>query len=180
MKCPNCNYKTTPDKRYCERCGTMLNQNIDINTSETNQIKSFITKHKVKIILGLVIVCIVSAVIYFNSVTYLEKKLTKYTWYQVPDYDTHGSGYGGYASDYKFYSNGEYKHNNYAYGVYGWTNIDSERDDWEILDDKTLCIDGVYYEWKTEWHLSGNTLSIHKYDDYTYHTKDKWSYSDSD
>ena len=181
MKCPNCNHKTTPDKKYCERCGTMINQNININTSETNQIKSFITKHKIKIILGLVIVCIVSAVIYFNSVTYLEKKLSKQTWYRVPKYDQNECyGMIGNASSYRFYSNGEYKYNSYEkIGNSEWHEDYSERDDWEILDDKTLCIDGVYYEWKTEWYLSGNTLKFGENNDYIYKTEDKWGYPDS-
>lgn len=177
MNCPNCNYKTTPDKKYCERCGTFLNPSNNVNTLEVNKVKSFFTKHKIKIILGLVIVCIVSAVIYFNSVTYLEKKLTKNTWYQTPEYDE----FGGYASSYKFYSNGEYEYEGYTLNNRGWYQSNSGDDDWEILDDKTLCMDGEYYEWKTEWHLSGNTLIIHEYDDYyTYQTKDKWGYSDND
>ena len=170
MNCPNCNYKITPDKKYCERCGTFLNPSNNVNTLEVNKVKSFLTKHKIKIILGLVIVCIVSAVIYFNSVTYLEKKLTKHTWYAPPNYsDWYSDGYS-----YTFYSNGEVTYKYYEnYNGSGWYEDYSREYDWEILDDKTLYWRGDYYRWKDEWHLTGNKLII---EDSEYYNTDKWSY----
>jgi len=87
------------------------------------------------------IVCITTGCSAFSSSSSLKEQLLGCTWEQIPSH---------YETSIVFHQDGkmEYIHNGKTYRT----------ESWSILDDKTLVIDGDYYDWETEWMVSEDEL----------------------
>ena len=145
-----------------------------------NKIKKLTKKQLITGLLLLIgVIVIVSMISYFNSVEYIEKKLTSDYWYQTPDVESYYGSYTLRGSIIKFYLNGESEliYTNESREDY-WYNRDKIKyPDWEIMDDKTLYFNGKYYTWREQWHLSAGKLVI---GDESYSTVDNWHYTESE
>lgn len=156
--------------RFCTQCGALVVQNEP--KQEPDQIERKILKdYRILVrvvIIAVVITGIIGMVSYFNSASYLEKRLTSETWYEA----RYTSNYG---SVMKFYLNGKTEVQRYVWWEDEWRGDGRDRPNWEIMEDKTLVFDGDYYEWNTEWFLQGNRLRI---DDEVYSSSNNYGYKE--
>ncbi|MBE6618558.1 MAG: hypothetical protein E7626_02085 [Ruminococcaceae bacterium] len=178
MFCKFCGAKHSKTAKFCTVCGKSTGDNIDNTKNEDsfvgvilNKVKNITKKQLIvglSLILGFII--ITSMISYFNSVEYLEKKLTSDYWYQVPEW----TDYSERGSVARFYLNGDYKWLGLTKDTSEyWISYHHESPCWEILDDKTLYFDGEYYTWQEEWSLSFDKLVI---GDDVYRLSNDWYY----
>ena len=175
------------DTENCTVCEKSTEFNIG-NTKDSNgfvdivinKIKKLTKKQLItglSLLIGVIV--IVSMISYFNSVEYIEKKLTSDYWYQAPDVEAYYGTHLLSGSVIKFYLNGESEliYTDGRIDDY-WYNRDKIKyPDWEIMDDKTLYFNGKYYTWREQWHLSAGKLVI---GDESYSTVDNWHYTESE
>ncbi len=179
MFCSNCGNETSENAKFCGYCGNRLNNtNLPFphqsgsTISRSSNRKSLITSISIALI-----VLIIAGLFYFNSKSFLEKRLTSKTWYQHPDIEYMGR-YIEYGSIVDFYSNGESESVDYVRYEDNWISRGPvESPNWEIMNDKTLYFDGDYYEWKEEWNFRGKYLHI---GDTTYYSKDIYNYNEDE
>lgn len=176
MICKTCGAEISNTSNFCSKCGSSFEFE-----GKKQEMFAKIKSNKKIIIIAVVILCaviITSLVSYFNSVSYLEKRLTGNTWYSEPvewdsEYDERKKAY-----TFEFRSNGECTPEIFKYGhgkwLYDWEGI---RYEWELLEDKTLVLDREYYEYGEDWYFEngklviehfGKTLVCHKHDEFGY------------
>ena len=163
MFCSKCGRELEEGSSFCVHCGEKITNTATKSALKIGDIKNILKSRKVikYAIVGVVIVFVIILISYFNSVSYIEKKLARETWYETPDYDN-GVWRGSIA---EFHLNGDteieyYIKSPYIYYGEEWSGGDVESPNWEIMEDKTLYFDGEYYEWGDEWYLRGDTLKI--------------------
>lgn len=156
MYCQYCGAQIINDSdKFCQKCGNPIIQ----NTTELPRKKSDLKSSDVMkwTVICAVIIGVIWGVFYFNSATYLEKKLAKHTWYEKPYFETYGYVSG---SIMEFHLNGDTEWTTYIKYNGKWEPYKNRSASWELMDDKTLYFNGNYYKWNDEWSLSGNTLKI--------------------
>ena len=182
MLCKKCGAEYAEETNFCVKCGERIEP-----TDNT-----LMKKAKYAIAAAIAVVSI-AAIRYFNSVEYLEKRLTDSTWYsepkeeyiQVGEYSFYDTNYYHYdAKILKFRSNEECEiwcgYGTSRDKVYCFDNLPFEESYsrfWELLDDKTLKLAGEYYEYGKDWYFKGGYLVI---DEWTYSDENKWLYSYDD
>ncbi len=185
MYCSKCGNELSGNEVFCPQCGTALTQEddqepVDFDASGSNtgvkNKKSLNKRTVILIAIGIVCICAITAIIYFNSTNYLKKKLTNDEWYENVMMDrTSGS-----SSVIHFRVDGTgYRELYYRYDT---INIFGDKDvslpyyqnkdisfTWELLSDKTLRIDDQYYKYKEEWRFDrdyGLIIKDTKYDSF--------------
>jgi len=150
--CPYCGKEMLDLGSFCPFCGKNLSGN------DGNAKKRWLKPKIIAIIASaaVVLLSIILIVSHYNSADYLKEKLTENTWYQEPartSYETRGSVC-------QFYLNN--KGEVWGYVRYGgeWSGKGRDSLIWELMEDKTLYLNGEYYRWEEDWSLSGNRLVI--------------------
>ena len=186
MYCNNCGFDNAEGSKFCSGCGQNLqiteeppkqegnNEATVGNTDIVSVLK--MPQNRKKIIAAAVAVIalffIVKMIGYFNSVEYLEDKLTGNVWYSevaTKNYYYYGSGNTKHAFSFEFHSYGYVEMKGYYYlksdesGEWAWVSSYGVSEyEWELLEDKTLRIDDEYFEYEKDWSFQGNTLVIEK------------------
>lgn len=147
---------------------------------ETVSMTKKLTKKHLIIGIAFLLIVAVFAILYFNSVGYLKKKITSKTWYASyttwvynpnEKIDIDSTDLSISASDLNnketvavealnMYLNGDVE---IVYFTPTEGDILFDKKDvheWELMKDKTLKIGDKYYKWKEDWHLFGNKLVI--------------------
>lgn len=127
---------------------------------------------------AVLIICFFS---YLNSPSYIEKKLTKDTWFSstyLVYSDVRGMAV-------RFYSDGHWEMKEaggYSEFTGEWGYYGGADGEWEIMDNKTLRINKTYYEWGRDWSFSGSSFHLdektEEIDGKTYYSDDRWDYCD--
>lgn len=187
MLCEKCGAEYAEGTNYCVKCGEKIEQ-----ADNAPMKKSKLPKKAKYAIAAAIAVVSIAVIRYFNSVEYLEKRLTDSTWYSEPKEEIDGSYYEYDARILKFRSDGECEM--WDGGEYSETKLPNfpfmkfwlDTQSWELLDDKSLKLDGEYYEYGEDWYFKGGDLVIYIEDDYgqvekwTFHKGNRWAYSYDD
>ena len=180
MKCSNCGFDNAEGSKFCSGCGQSLQTTEESPKQEGNNEATVgntdivavlkMPQNRKKIIAAAVAVIAIFFAVkmigYFNSVEYLEDKLTGNVWYSDTKPGANGSRYG-YSLEFHTYGEIEYTWylgslSESEMGVFRVSEYE-----WELMDDKTLKIKGEYYEYEEDWWFNAGEFVI-RYDDAVY------------
>ncbi len=198
MLCKKCGAEYAEETNFCVKCG----ERIEPTDNAPVKISKLPKKAKYAIVAAIAVVSI-AAIRYFNSVEYLEKRLTDSIWYSEPIEDIQEREDGPYynynikeyhydAKILRFRSNEEcemWDGGDIAetkLNIFWSLDFYLDTQSWELLDDKSLKLDGEYYEYGEDWYFKGGSLIIYIEKDYgqaekwTFHKGNHWAYSYND
>ncbi|MBE6806775.1 MAG: zinc ribbon domain-containing protein [Ruminococcaceae bacterium] len=162
MFCRNCGNVINEDQKFCSACGTAVAQKAAGSVGGAVQgVISASPKKKAGLIIGIVaaVALALTLVLVLAIPGDPADLLTDNTWYLEVNFASDQYTRGEMIT---FYTNGEAIETHVISYNFGrdFRDPSKKHKDWEVLENNVLHYGSNYYQWETEWYVSGSELRI--------------------